>query len=297
MDFEESLRSSLGSRMSGAASEEGSTTGRSRANSGNQLGEWEWITDEEELLQRAKQEQEKLFPTGLKIGSKIKICNLFIQISLLGGQAWESNEPEKTAKATYRPNKAFEAKGDSVQIKVCIPSISINSFDDEKSIWRVNVEVKRLMAEDHVQTSHHAKVLTFLRESSNLTSSLHDSPNISLILEKSNYQSSLTAPQQTYKVKVEVSPLRVYLDQDTLAFLCDFFTFTSDQQAVPPPAPKVKEQEDSILFGKQCLSDVENISNCLASIRSSITNREVLWVKCTVISDSGTTFGRSRRWS
>lgn len=65
----------------------------------------------------------------------------------------------------YRINKALDGKGDSVEIQLDIPSICIESFSpNQAALWRLNLDVRRMIIDDHINTSHHAKILTFTRQ-------------------------------------------------------------------------------------------------------------------------------------
>jgi hypothetical protein len=87
-----------------------------------------------------------------------------------------------------------------------------------------------------INTSHHAKLLTFTRGKHGTQSSA-----IKLILEQ--------LASGSYKFKLLVSPMRLYLDQDTLTFLGDFFTYNSSPSEVSPQAVVEQVESPVNLFG------------------------------------------------
>ncbi len=120
-----------------------------------------------------------------------------------------------------------------MELHIEIPMITYDTFASLQNDWRLTVDLKSLMIDDHVNTSHHAKLLTFSRKSK-------PTSVIKLILEQLSSGAK--------KFKLSVAPMRLYLDQDTVTFLLDFFTYSTklnqEAEVVVNTAP-----EEGTLFG------------------------------------------------
>ena len=83
----------------------------------------------------------------------------------------------------------MDSNNDSVQIQLDIPIIKIENYAPEQQTeWRLTVDIRRMLIDDYVKTSHNAKLLTFSRQKSK------DKTCIKLWVEQ-NYKGS-------YKFKV-----------------------------------------------------------------------------------------------
>jgi len=100
-----------------------------------------------------------------------------------------------------------------------------------------------------------------------------------VLLEKGKYNNY----DSSFKLKVTITPLRLYMDQDTLSFLGDFFTYSSEDITTKPPRSSLHVvQQPSTLFEHFELSPIDTVidykpKNSLGQVYSDIRLGTNVW--------------------
>eukprot|EP01114_Cavostelium_apophysatum_P008174 TRINITY_DN2049_c0_g1_i1.p1 TRINITY_DN2049_c0_g1~~TRINITY_DN2049_c0_g1_i1.p1 ORF type:complete len:1600 (+),score=467.39 TRINITY_DN2049_c0_g1_i1:193-4992(+) len=250
--------------------------------------QWEWVNDENEQKLKEKEEEERVFPSSLVKVTTTTFHNVMLSWRMLGGRDWDTSHVVSDTKdveyqfeeVTPHRNRAIDGHSDSVELILEVPSIIIDTFAaDQKGDWRLRVEVRKLVVDDHVKASHHAKVLTFSRQDTKRTGKTVP-PSIFILYESGKYQPEDSSP--SHKLKVVIQPIRFYVDQDTLSFLSGFFTYSSSVKENPKPTKLPPKKGNGMLFEYFDLSAIDTMidykpRNTIGEVYSDIRLGNNIW--------------------
>eukprot|EP01117_Protostelium_nocturnum_P005356 TRINITY_DN1949_c0_g3_i2.p1 TRINITY_DN1949_c0_g3~~TRINITY_DN1949_c0_g3_i2.p1 ORF type:complete len:1683 (-),score=671.18 TRINITY_DN1949_c0_g3_i2:114-5162(-) len=258
--------------------------GKKRAGSMEESESWGWIEEEAKVIVPPIEE---IFPNDKKRERIVKVIGLKIKFDIKGGRDWSNGDSFEPIER--EENKAISNPQDWVQVHLDISRINVEFFEEgSEGDTRISTEIKSLTIDDHVTKSHMAKLLTFSRFDKDIVKSSsfgngNSSPSpignvISIIFEKGKYEGKSF---ESYKLRVEVMPIRLYVDLDTSSFLYDFFQYTLN--SLPSAAPGNKRtQPDECLFEYFELSELDMVidykpKTTIGSVYSDIKLGNQVW--------------------
>ncbi|KAI8090453.1 hypothetical protein BDF21DRAFT_377473 [Thamnidium elegans] len=155
----------------------------------------------------------------------LRVSNINLVWKLYDGYAWDYIRSEMATKSQdgFGPE---EKKDDDVYIEIKLDCISID-FDlmptkDNTSLY-FHLKIKDVEIIDNIKTSNWKKFLGYMRPP--LKEKPRELDACMVDLELISLRPVLNDPQQEFRLKTKILPIRLYIDHDALNFLVKYFTF------------------------------------------------------------------------
>lgn len=188
----------------------------------------------------------------------MRLQDFNIKVRLFDGQDWQleaSSSPQSSPQdlpaicRVHHQVRLARPPRPSMELLVSQLRIDFSSLlPEHEETFRLVVAANDIEILDHVPTSTWRKFLAPMKSSTGQLP--RESQSEMLRIELTQIRPFPTSPSREYRLKFSLLPIRLFVDQDALNFLIDFFLGDAQQDPLEPPEPTHPSTGDDVFFRK-----------------------------------------------